>query len=222
MVACRKIDKIINDAMLMYQEDMVKEFSSYPDTPVVFSPEYQNNMYKMLTEHRRKINRVNRRKLVAALVVSLLIASMMLTAFIAREQIFDFFVKIFDDRTQLSTNPENNELITQIYSPKYMPAGYVLEKKINSTNVYIELWQNGNIRIKFFQRCSQNNDIFVDDEYGNYQVIKSEGLLLYYLERNDTQTVIWNYDGYNFQLDCPSEVDWDIIIKIITSTEVKE
>ena len=222
MVACRKIDKIINDAMLMYQEDMVKEFSSYPDTPVVFSPEYQNNMHKMLTEHRRKITRVNRRKLVAALVVSLLIASMMLTAFIAREQIFDFFVKIFDDRTQLSTNPENNELITQIYSPKYMPSGYILEKKINSTNVYIELWQNGNIRIKFFQRCSQNNDIFVDDEYGNYREIKTEGLLLYYLERNDTQTVIWNHDGYNFQLDCPSELDWETIIKILTSTEVKE
>ena len=52
MMTSRKIDKIMKNVMLMYQAEAVKEFASYSDTPVEFSPEFENNI-KMLSARNR-------------------------------------------------------------------------------------------------------------------------------------------------------------------------
>lgn len=218
----RKIDKIIKDAMIMYQAEAVKEFASYPDTPVEFSQEYKNNMQKMLAGHRRKIVRIDRRRRIAKLAVTIVLAFMMLTAFAARERIIEFFIQIFEDRTQLSTETGVYEEITTVYEPKFLPIGYMSENKLNSKNSYMEVWANQSLKIRYTQRCSQNNYIFVDDEYGDYISKIVDNLSVYYLERNENQTIIWNFDGYNFQLDCPSELDWETITQIITSIAPQE
>lgn len=218
----RKIDKIIKDAMLMYQAEAVKEFASYPDTPVEFSQEYKNNMQKMLAGHRRKIVRIDKRRRIARVAVTIVLAFMTLTAFVAREQIIEFFIQIFEDRTFLSTNSAEDDGIKLKYTLTLVPDGYNIESNTTTYNLYAELWTNQNKQIRFTQRSSQNNDIFIDDDQGNYSEIMIEGLKAYYLEKNERKIVVWNFEGYNFKLNCPSELDWETITQMITSIAPQE
>ena len=219
IITGRKIDKIIKDAMLMYQAEAVKEFASYPDTPVEFSQEYKQNMQNMLAGYRGKIVRTDRRKRIAKLAVAIGLAFMMLTAFAARERIIEFFIKIFEDRTQLSTETGDYDEITTVYAPNFLPIGYVSESKLNSKNSYMEVWANQSLKIRYTQRCSNNNDILTDDEHGNYLETIIDGIKIYYFEKNDRKVVVWNFEGYNFKLNCPSDLDWETITQIIKSIE---
>ena len=218
----RKIDKIIKDAMLMYQAEAVKEFASYPDTPVEFSQEYKNNMQNMLAGHRRKIVRIDRRRRIARLAVTIVLAFMMLTAFVARERIIEFFIQIFEDRTFLSTNSAEDDGIKLKYTLTLVPDGYTIESNTTTYNLYAELWENQNKQIGFTQRNAQNNYIFVDDDQGKYSEIMIDDLKAYYLEKNERKIVVWNFEGYNFKLNCPSDLDWETITQIITSIAPQE
>lgn len=222
MMTSRKVDKIIKNAMLMYEAEAVEEFDSYPDTPVEFSPEFENNMRLLLAENRRKIVRIDRRKRITKLVVAITIAFMMLTAFAAREKIIEFFVEIFEDRTFFSTETNGSEFIEVQYIPQIMPDGYVLQGKIELPKLYSEIWIWKNEIIDYSQRSSKSNDIFIDDEYGTCLEKTVEDFSVYYLEKNNRQLIIWNYDGYNFKLNCPSELDWETITQIITSIAPQE
>lgn len=219
MITKRKIDRIIKEAVLQYQLEEIREFELCPDTPVEFSQEFEDNMAKLLAGCRQEKIYVAKRKRTVALVAALLIASMMLTAFAARKYIIEFFVNIFEDRTLLSTDSVEADGINTVYKFKWIAQGFTLESEIESKNSYAEVWKNDFLRIKYFQRCSQNNDIIVDDEHGAYLERPIDDISVYYLLRNERQIIVWNYDGYNFQLDCPSELDWETITQMIKSIE---
>jgi len=223
MMTSRKIDKIMKNVMLMYQAEAVKEFASYPDTPVEFSPEFENNMRMLSEGSRRKIIRVNRRRRIAKVAIALTTAFTMLTAFVARDKIIDFFVRVFEDRTALSTQTDESDIINTIYVIKYIPKEYVLESKVESKKSYFAQWKSGDKLIKYFQMCSKSNDILVDDNNGDaYSCKEVNGITVYHLDRKDRQVVVWDYDGYNFQLNCPSDLDWETITQMITSLAPQE
>lgn len=219
MITKRKIDRIIKEAVLQCQLEEIREFELCPDTPVEFSQEFEDNMAKLLAGCRQEKIYVAKRKRTVALVAALLIASMMLTAFAARKYIIEFFVNIFEDRTLLSTDSVEADGINTVYKFKWIAQGFTLESEIESQNSYAEVWKNDFLRIKYFQRCSQNNDIMVDDEHGAYLERPIDDISVYYLLRNERQIIVWNYDGYNFQLDCPSDLDWETITQMIKSIE---
>ena len=219
MITKRKIDRIIKEAVLQYQLEEIREFELCPDTPVEFSQEFEDNMAKLLAGCRREKVYFAKRKRIVALVAALLIASMMLTAFAARKYIVEFFVNVFEDRTLLYTDSFDLDGIKTIYKPNWIVPGYTLENEISTKNLYMLVWNNNNDLLRYSQKCSNKNSLFLDDEYGSYSEVTIDDFSVYYLERKDRQIIVWNYDGYNFQLDCPSDLDWETITQMIKSIE---
>lgn len=219
MITKRMVDRIIKEAVLQYQLEEIREFELCPDTPVEFSQEFEDNMAKLLVGCRREKVYFAKRKRTVALVAALLIASMMLTAFAARKYIVEFFVNVFEDRILLSTDLVESERITTVYQLTWMSYEFSFESKIESQNSYVEIWGNADKKLYYSQKCSNKNTMYLDDEYESYSEVTIDDFSVYYLERKDRQIIVWNYDGYNFQLDCPSDLDWETITQMIKSIE---
>ena len=72
------------------------------------------------------------------------------------------------------------------------------------------------------QSCSKYNDIYADDVNGSYIEKVVDDITVYYLILRDRQSIIWKYDGYDFILDCPADLDWETITQMVTSIAPQE
>ena len=168
MMTARKIDKIMKNVMLMYQAEAVKEFASYSDTPVEFSPEFENNIKMLSARNRGKIVRVDRRRRIAKVAIAITIAFTMLTAFAARDKIIDFFINVFEINTRFTLNDEGRVEILVKYNMQYIPNSYILDQNYDTPNIRFQLWRYGNKTIYYTQSLSVSSNIYVDDINGSY------------------------------------------------------
>ena len=177
---CNKIDGVANG----YTEEVVcSEKHSLAMRTIVYG--------KVRTKHIRSPR-------VKWLIAILVAAALLLTgcSIIFRNEIRevfeDFFVRLTYDNDNTSA-----DTIKEVYTPTYVPDGYVLENKsITSAHVKYKFINDTGDRLLIEQRPIPNGELFFDSEIGYAQIDEIDDYEIYYRLENNYHSYVWGDKSY--------------------------
>jgi hypothetical protein len=178
-------------------------------------------------EERERSKRIKRRvRLLIAAVISI---SLLVFCISCRKLIRNFIIEVKDIAVDYIGKKEEDivgvlkESIEEKYVLTYVPDGYREEHSSFSNAGYYSYWINEageDEAIVFDQMLISGSHISIDREHVTEKGKKHfEGLDIDYVIIKSDVFMIWEYNGYVFQLLCPEKVGWDTIEKIISNLE---
>ncbi len=128
----------------------------------------------------------------------------------------DTIDNIFDghDRIEFNNYAGKIEESSDITGLGYVPEGYVLASSYVTPQNGVIVYKNGDNKLKL-EYYSQNHDMYSNNDYSKYISITQNGQEYFYYsdtDYHDTCTLIWNYNGYSYNLY--AKIDVDELIKI--------
>ena len=156
---------------------------------------------------------------VAAILIAAALALCCLTAYAYRDEIRDFFVRIFEEYIVLEFPGEQAPGgIEENYKVGYVPEGYTLATEIvDETKTYIQ-WQNLNEDSLIFKQRSLNAEFRFDEDYVMQNVITHHDLEILCLYYDNYAYYTWNDGRYALSIyDSCLGLTAEEIIKMIDS-----
>lgn len=130
-------DLLSQAAAIACEEDYRSEVIENPMKHHRFSEEFERQMEELLRpqKRRRSYQKVKMRYLLVAVLAALMLGSTVLAVDSVREQIFEYFEKLFSDHTDIYYRQEKGEAKEsipeeEIMRPEYVPEGFVLEEEV--------------------------------------------------------------------------------------------
>lgn len=156
----------------------------------------QNNVY-----HKVTLTNVRKAVVVFAAAVALLASALSVTAI--REKVLEFFitsesgVKVIEYDTKSADYPKT---IKSFYSPSYIPAGYKLEDK-SSDDISAEYYYvSGDKYIDFQQFTKDEYSSASDEDFSAPKNVNRNGQDYILRTANDTVMLVWEKNGYVFEM----------------------
>ncbi len=155
-------------------------------------------------------------KVAASIVLVLILLSVVLLSVEAtRNAIFNAIIEWHEEFTEIRFE-DSEEVRETSYAPSYLPEGYSEQStnRFGNTLMIIYSDKDGN-RVIFDQKPSDAGTIFVDSENNKYKELELSGIKAFLFEptdENERNMLIWQVDGYTFQIS--SSVESEELIKI--------
>ena len=167
----------------------------------------------------QKSPRARRRKRVAAaIILAAALAIGSLTAYGYREQIREFFIRVFEEYIVLEFKGEQVQGgVSERYRINYFPEGYMLTMEEFSEAYTKYEWSNEKGQTLSFSQRSLNTEFRYDAEYGSYTVIEHNGLQIWYKKGRDSMSYLWSDGKYAMYIFDRTELPLDEICKMIDS-----
>ena len=163
--------------------------------------------------------RFSKRLLAAILAAALLLTGC--TVYAYRTEIKEFFVEIYEKHIRVTYDTDKNNLmgknITKAYRATYIPEGYELVEKSNTSLHISYRWEdfNGN-SIILQQRVFDGTKFYVDAENGDTEIINYQQYKIYLRELDNSYHYIWNEGEYALRLKTTVRLTNDELFKIIS------
>ncbi len=212
-----------------FREAVSSEFSHIPSDEnaidIVLSERFTRKMEKLINAQKKSyyafVNTAAKR---AAIVFAILLTMLTTACSVKtiREPILNFIKEVYETLTHFSVDGDTVEVITKEYYPTYIPAGYTQVDRMKSDAYIVTTYKNdADEYIDFKQMTSETTvGYFIDNETQILTIEDSNGLEIYYKERNNTKFALWNNHGYTFEINCFGDnIDLKIIQNIISSVE---
>lgn len=162
-------------------------------------------------------------KRVAIIFLALIISfSSAMTVPAFREPVIEFVVKTYEKFTAYFASNESlntvnvPQMITEYYTPTYVPEGFV-ESELTFNDVYcFGLWENSdaNQEILFTQNLTAlQSNLNTEDTTISKFIFGDKEIFTY--TKNNVTSYLWTDGIYSFNLDVPSDLPQNEILKII-------
>lgn len=166
----------------------------------------------------------NAKRFSKRLLAEILAAALLLTGctvYAYRTEIKEFFVEIYEKHIRVTYDTDKNNLmgknITKAYRATYIPEGYELVEKSNTSLHISYRWEdfNGN-SIILQQRVFDGTKFYVDAENGDTEIINYQQYKIYLRELDNSYHYIWNEGEYALRLKTTVRLTNDELFKIIS------
>ena len=206
-------------------EAQMKELEG--EEPHVFSEKHNKKMAKLIKNQKKPyyalISTAGRRAacIIAAIII---LSASALSVRAIREAIFDFIMRIFSDRTVVSTESGTDEgypeTIEELYYISELPEGFE-QNKFNENDVSIDtLYVNDEKYILFSQYTKSYYHKTYDNEQSKYKEYCNEENQEYLIFSSEySNAFLWDNGRYIFTIS--SNLDKEDILKLCKSTKVK-
>lgn len=214
---------IIKKALIDTEKLEIKSLESFPSVKANHSKEYICKINNLIEKERKRENSVfhwtAKRKL-AFFIVAILLISLTITACAFTKPIKDFFIEVYPQFTRFSADKDTPSPPPQQfkrYEPTWIPSEYYCINRDNTNGSSIIVWSNGAHKIFLQQSFSAGNTISIDTEGTAYKKELIDNLTVYYVHKNNTYSIVWTFEEYNFSLSCHDSISWENVIKTIKS-----
>ena len=172
---------------------------------IVPEAEYTKNheKWKRKLFNKMRGNRYHRftTKTVKVMLVAAVLCALLLTAFVipsSREYIIDNF-EIFS-RYQLTQSNDNS--VNGDITIGYIPDGFVLTNKLESSKVISYEYFNSNDEIFIVTKSASSSQVEFDTETGIAEDFEVNGQkYIFYIDKNNYNFIVWNMNDYVYQVD---------------------
>ncbi|MCQ2424867.1 MAG: DUF4367 domain-containing protein [Lachnospiraceae bacterium] len=191
------------------------------------SARYEKKMERLIRAQKhplwKYVNTVGKRAAVILLCLSVLFGSAMAVE-ASREPIVSFLTQVFETFTKViigGDEPADNtpETIEIKYTLSVLPDGYTMATATDKIFYHQVRWQNEQgDELIFTQYTQRSFSAFIDTEKTDSEtVLIGDSEALYHISKQ-TQTFIWNADGFVMVLTCPLSVPKDEMTALAKST----
>ena len=166
-----------------------------------------------------KSQMVRKHKIIAvAIILAAALAIGSLTAYGYREQIREFFIRVFEEYIVLEFKGEQVQGgVAEHYQVGYIPDGYRLTKEELSTMETYYEWQNAEGQILSFNQQTLNAEFRYDNEHGEVMIVEHNGLQIYCIQYKDALSYTWNDGKYAMNIYDRTLLHIEEILKMIES-----
>lgn len=134
-----------------------------------------------------------------------------------REIFEEFFVKLNYDSDNTTT-----DIIKEIYTPSYVPDGYMLEKEsITSMRIKYEFANETGDWLCFEQRTLPGGEFFVDSESGYSQIETIEKRDIYYRVTAENHHYTWTDGKYSIKIKSNIKLSDEEILLMLEGIKTK-
>ena len=214
---------IIKLALTEVVRARVEKVKSLPPAPFPTSDSFNKAMVDLINERKaRQLRVIQIRKAVAIAIIAALVLSFAACCIIYREEIKGFFVDMYDNHGKLSSSETNKSFNIDMYTPIYIPTGYLLNEQLIGASFIQSTWSSESNCIILMQSPDLKSEIVVDSEDEAYSTICLQDITLYYTHKKDTILIIWRQYDSIFNLSCPDDIPWNEIENMILSLKLVE
>lgn len=137
-----------------------------------------------------------------------------------------FKAAVKDDYTQLfveddeeeSYNPSHDEIETK-YSLSRVLDGYYMSEQIEMLKFCVSIYENGDDFYSFTQQI-QSFQTSANTEQYNGESIETMYGTAYYLQYDNNNSLVWNYQGYTFRLE--GSISREDLLKLLESLYIED
>ena len=186
---------------------------------VACSQAHYQKMSEILGFDARKSQKQHNRKIIAAaIILAATLAIGSLTVYAYREQIREFFIRVYEEYIVLEFRGEQVQGgVSEHYQVGYVPEGYTLTKnELTKMETYYE-WQNDKGHILYFNQRSLNTEFRFDAENSISDYIEHNGLQIMRVQHQDYVSYTWNDGKYALDIHDCSKLTLEEIFKMIES-----
>ncbi|MBQ9912966.1 MAG: DUF4367 domain-containing protein [Clostridia bacterium] len=223
----KQYDDILKSGLILFKEKQLQSIPSEKEIDYEFSLKFKKEMEKLIRNYESSLwlsmQKTGRR--VAVFIVALILsltASLSIKA--VREDVFDFFFRVFSDHTEYSGPVSyKDEYMKEYYIIPYLPEAFHILKDesypdITVSNADIVYINNYGSKIKFYQRIKSASGTF-DSEGGEVKEITVNKLPVLYCDNGNRIFCIWNEKDRFFKLIYPSYLGEEYIHKVAGKLE---
>ena len=128
-----------------------------------------------------------------------------------REVFEDFFVKLIYDNDNTSA-----DTIKEVYTPTYVPDGYVLENEsITSMRIKYEFVNDAGNKLLIEQRTLPSGGFILDIENGYAQIDEIDDYKIYYRVDNTYHSYVWGDKSYFMKILSNSKLTNEELVLIL-------
>ena len=214
---CDMFKKALSEAMSQkYDSELAKANN---EIDISCSKRHYLRLSAILGFNVGNAKRFSKRLLAAILAAALLLTGC--TVYAYRTEIKEFFVEIYEKHIRVTYDTDKNNLmgknITKAYRATYIPEGYELVEKSNTSLHISYRWEdfNGN-SIILQQRVFDGTKFYVDAENGDTEIINYQQYKIYLRELDNSYHYIWNEGEYALRLKTTVRLTNDELFKIIS------
>lgn len=210
-----------------FRQVVSEEFSDIPkdeaSIPITFSRRFEKKMEKLIRNERKPywflINTASKRAaIIIAVFFMLFTASFGIKAI--RDPIVKFIKEIYNTFIAYSVEGDVAEKIEKRYYLNYLPEGFELVNEfVDDASVTVEYENSVDEFIWFTQDITKEVEYTLDNENG--ELIKEiiNGIALNFYDDGGNKIVFWTYDGYLFEIHTNSNIDNEILKKLVLSVK---
>ena len=157
------------------------------------------------------------------IIAILIAAALLLTScgIIFRNEICEIFKEFFVSLTY-EGDEESPLIIKEVYTLRYVPEGYILEKEEIAPLRITYIFSNEIGQILFFeQRTLSHSGYYIDSESGYSRIVEIEEYEVYYRFVNDLHCYIWNDGKYSLQIRGTTQLSTEEIALVLNGITIK-
>ncbi len=165
--------------------------------------------------------RIGKTAAVAAITVTLLFSTAMVTNAQFREKVIAWVIEKFEEYSifSLQGDGENMQLDLQRYQPAYLPDGAALQNVVNSPGYIIYKYEIGDSDFFNIMLSQPDARIAVDTEDADIEPLDRNGVTGYFFKKDDWNYVSFECDGGLFSVY--GSLDVDELIKIAAGITIQ-
>ena len=186
---------------------------------VACSQAHYQKMSEILGFDARKSQKQHNHKIIAAaIILAATLAIGSLTVYAYREQIREFFIRVYEEYIVLEFKGEQVQGgVSEHYQVGYVPEGYTLTKEERSGMHTKYEWTNGEGETLTFSQISLNTEFREDAEYSSYTIIEHNGTQIWCTQYRDAVSYLWNDGRYVITIFDQTMLPLEEIFKMIDS-----
>ncbi|MBQ5793967.1 MAG: DUF4367 domain-containing protein [Clostridia bacterium] len=186
---------------------------------VASSQAHYQKMSEILGFDARKSQKQHNHKIIAAaIILAATLAIGSLTVYAYREQIREFFIRVYEEYIVLEFKGEQVQGgVSEHYQVGYVPEGYTLKKEERSGMHTKYEWQNAEGHILYFEQMSLNVEFRYNNEQGEAIVVGQNGFQIFCVQYKDAISYTWNDGKYAMHIYDDSMLALEEILKMIDS-----
>lgn len=213
----RKNKTFIN-AIKLIEEDIIQNIDSLPAEDCEPSEKMNAVINDIISDMQNKeMKKAHRYRisLVTSAITVILIVCLGCTPAVRK-----MIVNVYDKFVEFISGNNAKTEITELYEPTWLPEGYELElikPEMPLKNTII--WNNGEYEIILKQTIP--NQASIDIENSEYSIYETNNIKIYYSYKYNVYNLAWYNDDYLFNLYCSDSIEFNDVIKIINSMEIK-
>ena len=186
---------------------------------VACSQAHYQRMSEILGFDARKSQKQHNHKIIAAaIILAATLAIGSLTVYAYREQIREFFIRVYEEYIVLEYKGEQVQGgVSEHYQVDYVPEGYTLTKEERSGMHTKYEWENGEGETLTFSQRSLNTEFRYDGDNTTTDIIEHNGLQIFCVQHQNYVSYTWNDGKYALDIHDCSKLTLEEIFKMIES-----
>jgi len=219
-------DDNLREALALYEKEWLASLPSDEELEGMYtmSPRFMRRMARLFSRQSKPyypyVNRAWKRALIAAVLALLLFAASMSVSAI-REPVIRFVIEVYEKFSSLFYKTQDEIEIGAIYSPTYLPKGFIHAGSELVGIVSIQRYENTEgAEITFRQYPLREFEMQGDTEGLTLEEVAVNEYEGVYYQKNSWSTLVWSDEKYTFTL--VAKIDKFNLIKIAQSVEIVE